>query len=46
MSDQAGSIDKRKFADIGAVDGDPLVDIKTMKNTAFVTIEGEIYTNQ
>lgn len=46
ISDQAGSIVKGKFADIVAVDGDPLVDIKTMKNIAFVMKEGKIYTNQ
>ncbi len=45
MSDQVGSISKGKFADIVAVDGDPLTDIKTMKNIAFVMKEGKIYTN-
>ena len=46
MSDKIGSIAKGKFADIVAVDGDPLTDIKTMKNMAFVMKEGRIYTNQ
>jgi imidazolonepropionase-like amidohydrolase len=46
MSAQIGSISKGKFADIVAVDGDPLTDIKTMKNMAFVMKEGKIYTNQ
>ncbi|WP_426670496.1 amidohydrolase family protein [Mucilaginibacter sp. McL0603] len=46
MSDQIGSISKGKSADIVAVDGDPLADIKTMKNMAFVMKEGNIYTNQ
>jgi imidazolonepropionase-like amidohydrolase len=46
MSDKIGSITKGKFADIVAVDGDPLTDIKTMKNMAFVMKEGKIYTNQ
>ena len=46
ITDQTGSIVKGKFADIVAVDGDPLIDIKTMKNMAFVMKEGEIYTNQ
>ncbi|HTK22570.1 MAG TPA: amidohydrolase family protein [Mucilaginibacter sp.] len=46
ITDQTGSIVKGKFADIVAVDGDPLVDIKTMKNMAFVMKEGKIYTNQ
>lgn len=46
ITNQTGSIVKGKFADIVAVDGDPLVDIKTMKNMAFVMKEGRIYTNQ
>lgn len=46
ITNQTGSIVKGKFADIVAVDGDPLVDIKTMKNMAFVMKEGKIYTNQ
>src|SRR5260370_13255944 len=32
MSDKIGSVTKGKFADIVAVDGDPLTDIKPMKN--------------
>ena len=46
ISDKTGSISKGKFADIIAVDGDPMADIKTMKNIAFVMKEGKIYTNQ
>ncbi len=46
MSDKIGSISKGKSADIVAVDGDPLQDIKTMKNIAFVMKEGKTYTNQ
>ena len=46
MSNQIGSVSKGKYADIVAVDGDPLTDIKTMKNMAFVMKEGKIYTNQ
>jgi len=46
ITNQTGSIVKGKFADIVAVDGDPLIDIKTMKNMAFVMKEGKIYTNQ
>jgi imidazolonepropionase-like amidohydrolase len=45
MSNEIGSISKGKSADIIAVDGDPLTDIKTMKNVAFVMKEGKIYTN-
>jgi len=46
MSDKIGSVSKGKSADIVAIDGDPLTDIKTMKNMAFVMKEGKIYTNQ
>jgi imidazolonepropionase-like amidohydrolase len=45
LSDQIGSITKGKSADIVAVDGDPLSDIKTMKNMSFVMKEGKVYTN-
>jgi imidazolonepropionase-like amidohydrolase len=44
MSNKIGSITKGKFADIIAVDGDPLLDIKTMKNIAFIMKEGKTYT--
>src|SRR5665213_89699 len=44
LSDQVGSITKGKSADIVAVDGDPLSDIKTMKNMSFVMKEGKVYT--
>jgi imidazolonepropionase-like amidohydrolase len=46
ISELTGSISKGKSADIVAVDGDPLSDIKTMKNMAFVMKEGNIYSNQ
>lgn len=46
IADLTGSISKGKSADIVAVDGDPLSDIKTMKNMAFVMKEGNIYSNQ
>jgi imidazolonepropionase-like amidohydrolase len=46
ISELTGSISKGKSADIVAVDGDPLSDIKTMKNMAFVMKEGNIYANQ
>jgi len=45
MSSKIGSITTGKFADIIAVDGDPLQDIKTMKNITFIMKEGKIYTN-
>jgi len=45
ISEKTGSIVKGKFADIIAIDGDPIADIKTMKNVVFVMKEGKIYTN-
>ncbi|WP_448701667.1 amidohydrolase family protein [Mucilaginibacter sp. AW1-3] len=43
ISEKTGSISKGKLADIVAVDGDPLQDIKTMKNVVFVMKEGKVY---
>ncbi len=43
MTDKIGSIEKGKLADIIAVDGDPLTDIKAMKNVTFVMKEGKVY---
>jgi imidazolonepropionase-like amidohydrolase len=43
MSDKLGSIQKDKMADIVAVDGNPIADIKVMKDVVFVMKEGIIY---
>ncbi len=43
ISAETGSISKGLSADIIAVDGDPLTDIKVMKNVTFVMKEGKIY---
>jgi imidazolonepropionase-like amidohydrolase len=43
MADKLGSIEKGKLADIVAVDGDPLKDIRVMKDVSFVMKEGEIF---
>ena len=43
MKKSMGSIEVGKFADIIAVDGDPSVDIKAMKNVVFVMKDGIVY---
>lgn len=46
ISAKAGSITTGKYADIVAVNGDPLQDIKLMQNVSFVMKEGRVYKNQ
>lgn len=41
-----GTIEKGKLADIVAVDGNPLEDIKTMLKVKFVMKEGKVYKNE
>ncbi len=43
ISETRGSIATGKLADIIAVDGDPLQDIKTMRNVSFVMKDGKVY---
>jgi imidazolonepropionase-like amidohydrolase len=43
ISGKTGSISVGKMADIIAIDGDPIADIKNMKNVTFVMKEGKIY---
>jgi imidazolonepropionase-like amidohydrolase len=42
LSDQIGSLDPGKFADVVAVSGDPTVDIKAMNSVVFVMKGGEV----
>lgn len=43
MTDQLGSIEKGKLADIIAVDEDPTKNIKTMERVVFVMKDGKVY---
>ena len=44
-SDKIGTIEPGKFADIIAVDGDPLQDVTTLQNVKFVMKGGEVVKN-
>jgi imidazolonepropionase-like amidohydrolase len=44
-SDKIGTIEPGKFADIIAVDGDPLQDVATLQNVKFVMKGGEVVKN-
>jgi imidazolonepropionase-like amidohydrolase len=44
-SDSVGSIEKGRYADIIAVDGDPLADISVMGKVKLVMKGGEVYRN-
>jgi len=43
QKDNLGAIEKGKLADIIAVDGDPIKDVKVMKDVVFVMKDGKIY---
>ena len=43
LSDRIGTIDKGKLADIIAVEGNPIQDIKAMQQVIFVMKEGVVY---
>ena len=42
-SDVLGTIEKGKYADIIAVEGDPTQDIQAMKRVSFVMKDGVVY---
>jgi imidazolonepropionase-like amidohydrolase len=44
-SDQIGAIEPGKFADIIAVNGDPLADIKLLEQVKFVMKGGQVIRN-
>ena len=43
MSDELGTIEKGKIADIIAIDGNPLEEIKDIENVVFVMKEGKVF---
>ena len=44
--DEIGSLEQGKYADIVAVDGDPTVDIKALRNILLVMKGGKVYRNK
>jgi imidazolonepropionase-like amidohydrolase len=42
-SNELGSIKPGKFADIVAVNGDPLADIRLLENVEFIMKDGKVY---
>ncbi|MFZ3216057.1 MAG: amidohydrolase family protein [Candidatus Acidiferrales bacterium] len=45
-SDRVGTLEPGKFADIVAVQGDPLTDVRVLENVRFVMKGGEVIKNQ
>jgi imidazolonepropionase-like amidohydrolase len=46
MSESLGGIEKGKLADIIAVDGDPVTDVKAMEKVKFVMKDGKVFKNE
>ena len=42
-SDRAGALDPGKWADVIAVEGDPLADVRTLQHVRFVMKSGVVY---
>jgi imidazolonepropionase-like amidohydrolase len=45
-SDRVGTLDPGKFADIVAVEGDPVADVSVLENVRFVMKGGQVDTSQ
>jgi imidazolonepropionase-like amidohydrolase len=45
ISEERGTLEKGKMADLVAVDEDPMVNISTLEKVSFVMKEGRIYKN-
>jgi len=45
-SDVLGSLKPGKYADIVAVNGDPLADIRVLEHVSFVMKEGQVFKNE
>ena len=45
-TDKVGSLDAGKWADIIAIDGDPLKDVRLLQHVAFVMKAGTVYKNE
>ena len=46
VSDEVGTLEPGKRADLIAVAGDPLIDVTTLKTVAFVMRDGRIYKDE
>jgi imidazolonepropionase-like amidohydrolase len=45
LKDQAGTVEKGRWADVIAVQGDPLANVKLLENVQFVMKAGKVYRN-
>jgi len=45
-TDRVGSLDAGKWADLIAIDGDPLADVKILQHVPFVMKAGVVYKNE